>query len=328
MKSNGILVISLDFELNWGVFDVFPLEDYEKNIKGAREAIPFILKEFQKHNIHATWGIVGFLFFSNKQELVNAVPEVKPTYINKSLSAYSHIENIGDNEEEDPFHYGASLIRALRTYPNQEIATHTFSHYYCLAEGQSELQFEADIACAVKTAEKNGFDTNSIIFPRNQQNPAYASICEKYGIHAYRGNEEHWIYNQTPKQGLIQRALRLIDSYVNLTGRHIYDIATLPHSSNLVTIPSSRFLRPYTRKLKWLEPLKVKRIKQEMTEAAREGKMYHLWWHPHNFGYPLKENMHILQQIIAHYKALKDQFGMESCTMHEVYKKWHQQTHK
>ena len=44
MRRNGTFIISLDFELNWGVHDVFTLEQYEKNLLGTREAIDKMLE--------------------------------------------------------------------------------------------------------------------------------------------------------------------------------------------------------------------------------------------------------------------------------------------
>ena len=40
--------ISLDFELFWGVHDVFTKDEYGNNILGARKAIPKILKLFKQ----------------------------------------------------------------------------------------------------------------------------------------------------------------------------------------------------------------------------------------------------------------------------------------
>lgn len=48
-------------------------------------------------------------------------------------------------------------------------------------------------------------------------------------------------------------------------------------------------LRPYSAALKSLEPLKLKRITSELDCAAQEGLIYHLWWHPHNFGVNLEK---------------------------------------
>ena len=55
-KNNvGSFVISLDFELNWGVRDVYDISQYGKNLLNGREAIPKILSlipDFSKTGIN------------------------------------------------------------------------------------------------------------------------------------------------------------------------------------------------------------------------------------------------------------------------------------
>lgn len=60
----------------------------------------------------------------------------------------------------------------------------------------------------------------------------------------------------------------------------------------MIEIPASRFFRPFKNNEKIIQRLKLNRIKNEMTFAAKKGRNYHLWWHPHNFG----EN--IIEKII------------------------------
>lgn len=110
-QQKGVFIISLDFELNWGVHDVFSLEAYEENLAGTREAIDELLDLFNLYEIHATWATVGMLFFSSKNKLLQHLPEEKPTYRNKNFSPYEKLDNIGDNEIEDPYHYGASILK-------------------------------------------------------------------------------------------------------------------------------------------------------------------------------------------------------------------------
>ena len=55
-----------------------------------------------------------------------------------------------------------------------------------------------------------------------------------------------------------------------------------------------------------------------MTQAAKAGEIYHLWWHPHNFGWHPKENLKDLEQILQHYQYLHEEYGMQSLTMGEL----------
>ena len=111
---------------------------------------------------------------------------------------------------------------------------------------------------------------------------------------------------------------RLLDAYINLSGHNIYDWKSLSNGALLYNIPASRFLRPYSHKLKRLEGLRLQRILKDMTAAAKKGAIYHLWWHPHNFGINLQQNLRFLRSILNHYQQLQRAYGFESLTMSEV----------
>lgn len=52
-----------------------------------------------------------------------------------------------------------------------------------------------------------------------------------------------------------------------------------------------------------------------MLTAAKTGNNYHLWWHPHNFGENVAENLKQLREIIDYFNVLKSKFGFESAAM-------------
>ena len=319
---NGTFVISLDFELYWGVRDVVSLEHYKENLKGVRLVIPALVDIFNKYKIYATFATVGFLFFKNKKELLNSVPLLCPTYENENLSPYiSHVHSIGENESSDIYHYAWSLIDLLEKN-HQEISTHTFSHYYCLEKGQTANQFKNDIIAAKQIGIERGIQLESIIFPRHQFNDEHLKICYAQGIKTYRGNQKSFVH--TPLVGnekaYFRRLIRIIDSYINLLGHNTYHIDCIPFDS-MLNIPASRFLRPYSRKLKFLDKLRLNRILKEMTYAAKEKRVYHLWWHPHNFGLNLEENLSFLDKILQHYNKLHSSFEFESLSMKELHAK-------
>ena len=55
-----------------------------------------------------------------------------------------------------------------------------------------------------------------------------------------------------------------------------------------------------------------------MTKAAKTGSLYHLWWHPHNFGNNVEKNMKFLEEILKHYQYLSGKYGMVSLNMEEA----------
>ena len=55
-----------------------------------------------------------------------------------------------------------------------------------------------------------------------------------------------------------------------------------------------------------------------MRKAARKETVYHLWWHPHNFGSNQAENLANLEKLLKHFKELNLKYGMASLTMSEI----------
>jgi len=320
MYDSGNFVISLDFELLWGMRDKVTIAEYGDNLLGVWEALPKILDLFEKFEVKTTFATVGFLFAYSKEELVRYSPVNKPKYEHKNLSPYNgHFDLIKENELIDKYHYATSLIALLKNYPKQEIASHTFSHYYCLEKGQTKEDFRNDLMAAVNIAASKNITLKSLVFPRNQIHEDYLDVLEEVGICSYRGNEKSWFYRaeSNNQETLFKRAIRLLDAYINISGHNCYDLEGI-HQKKPYNIPSSRFLRPYWQSLKAFEQLRLRRILNSMTYAAKKKRLYHLWWHPHNFGIYQEENLVFLSKILTHYQLLNKEYGFESLTMNEL----------
>ena len=314
------LVISLDFELHWGVRDIHTVAQCRDRLLGGRQAVPAMLRLFERFDVHATWATVGFLFFASKRELLDALPARTPAYDRRRLSPYLDLESLGESERDDPFHFAPSLIRRIAETPRQEIGTHTLSHYYCLEAGQSPADFREDLAVAQRMVRSTvGRSLASIVFPRNQVGPAYVEVCGDLGLIAYRGNPRSWAYRarSVEQELLLRRGLRLADAYAPVAGRHsrAWSVGAAPLP---IDIPASRYLRPYAARLRHLEPLRLRRIEAELRYAAEHGQIYHLWWHPEDFGTHLVENLSVLERILTCFAGLREAHGMRSLTMEEA----------
>ena len=310
----GKLLVSLDFELFWGMLDRCALEDYQDNVMGGRTAIPELLNLFEKYDIHATWATVGFLFAENHQELKRYFPDQQPSYDQRDLSPYNWFEKIGEDENTAPCFYGASLVRLISEAPGQEIASHTFCHYYCREKGQTPEQFAADMQAAKQIAADHGYDLTSVILPRNQCEPAYTQVFRDLGFTAYRDEENDWIHERVKIQQLM-RILRLADVYFPLTGQGGYIPKKEDGIWNLV---GSRMYKPIFSPLGFLERQKIRRIKAQMRHAAKHDLTFHLWWHPHNIGIRTQEHLQQLEEIFCYFRQLKETYGMESLNMKEA----------
>jgi len=309
----GKFIISLDFELHWGGAEKWNLNEMQSYFLNTRKSIPEVLRLFKENNIRATWATVGFLFAKNKKQLLEFCPDNKPTYLNQKLSYYNYFDEVGENEEEDPFHFGYSLIKQILETKGQELATHTFAHYYCNENGQNLEQFQADLK-AVQAIAKENFNVKleSLVFPRNQYNSRYLETAKQEGIKIIRSNPNVWFWNKS--YGKLTPIFRALDTLWSISSSLSFKKSTIKRN-DVIELPASRFFRPYKNNEKTIQKLKMNRIKNEMTFAAKKGENYHLWWHPHNFGENVSENIKQLKDIIAHYRYLNEKYAFQSSTM-------------
>lgn len=318
--TGSALVVSLDFELLWGVHDSSGANGgYRENLLGAREAIPRMLDMFAAYNIGVTWATVGFLFADGREELEAYSPRLRPTYLDPQRDPYRLA--VGESEQKDPYSFAPSLIRQIAAVPRQEIASHTFSHYYCLDPGQTAEQFRADLDAAMAIAAAKGYHMRSLVVPRHQVRSDYFPVIRAAGFRAHRTQEKNVLSvpSASGREPVVRRGLRLLDSYFPLTGANSVEWPKAgPDEHGLTDVRESRFLRPVEPRLRGLEPLRVRRIVWAMESAARRGHMFHLWWHPHNFGAQLQENLVNLRTVLNAYERLSGQGLMESLTMGEV----------
>lgn len=315
----GSIVISLDCELYWGVRDKRRLGDYQAHLLGDREVVPRLLALFDEYGIHATWAFVGFLFFSDRVSLLESLPELLPSYREPRFSPYGDLAGIGEDETTDPFHFGGYLVQEVLRHRGQEIAGHTFSHYYCLEEGQTPEEFRADLEANIRAAGRYGVSLRSLVFPRNQVKRDYLPICRELGIRAYRGNTSDWLYRglNEEEESTLRRAIRYADAFLPITGYRVTRLRGGRHEPPC-NIRASRFLYPRYWWSAPFDPLRLRRIKNEMTYAAKHGYCYHLWWHPYNFGVEQDANLDFLERILRHYRVLHDRYGFLSQNMDEV----------
>lgn len=315
----GKFIISLDFELHWGGAHQWDLKKMHNYFLDGRKAVVQMLDLFQQHQVRATWATVGYLFAKDKEQLLSYCPDLKPSYTNGNISAYHYFDQVGKNEQEDPFHFGGSLIQEILNTPGQELATHTFSHYFCTEEGQTVAQFEADLKAAQKIADENfGIFSKSLVFPRNQYNPEYLKIVRENHIQTLRSNPDVWFWNKS--YGKFTPLFRAADTLISISSGLSFDGKDLEINHDILEIPASRFFRPYIKKEEFFQALKMKRIKTEMLQAAKNNKIYHLWWHPHNFGNDLQRNMLQLKEILAYFTELKELYGFQSANMIDLKK--------
>ena len=311
------LVISLDFEMFWGMADSRTIKDYGANIEGEWQAVPAMLALFKKYGVHATWATVGMLMCRDYRQWCEMRPSILPTYTRgERLSTYSCAALA---QEHPDLFFGRPLVEQIQAVDGQELASHTYSHFYCGEPGVTAEQFAADAECQRTIFSENGIHATSLVLPRNQVRMEFLGIASASGINAYRGNQDHWLYRDGHfvPFGPAGRLVRKADGYFPLSGNHVSHPDDVLPPGKLANIPASFFLQPALGN-RVLDLLHRNRVKSGMLAAAKTDGIFHLWWHPHNFGTNLERNLENLESILQFYHLLAEKHGMRSMSMSGV----------
>lgn len=304
-------VISLDFELFWGVSDTQTVVSYGRNVLGEWQAIPRLLSLFRENGIRASWATVGMVMCRDYRQWREIRPAVLPGYARVQISPYFMDSLVCEHER---LFFARPLVEQILETEGQELASHTYSHFYCNEAGAAPGQFAADLACARSIAANMGVNFRSLVLPRNQILEEFLAVLPDAGIEVYRGNAAHWLYRNgdAVPGGIAGRAARFADACLPLSGmRTVREM----HDGALVNLPASLFLYPWSARHAGLSAMRLHRLKRAMTAAAQAGGVFHLWWHPHNFGVNLEQNFALLEEVLRHYHTLADTYGMQSHCM-------------
>ena len=87
VTTDRLVVVSLDFELRWGIHDVYGLDfdAYRQNIEQVRHAVPALVTLLVEHGICATWATVGAIGCLSWDEYFKRAP-APPRYIRSCLA--------------------------------------------------------------------------------------------------------------------------------------------------------------------------------------------------------------------------------------------------
>lgn len=311
----GIFIISLDFELIWGTADLFGAEGFRRACEIERErVIDELLSLFAEFEFPATWCILGHLFL-DKCEMVNGQkhPEiVRPQHAWHPADWFQH--DPCETENEHSVFVGRSLVEKIKNCPvKQEIGSHSFSHVIFADEGCSRATAESEMKECVRLAREMGINLESFAFPRNEV--GHLDVLSEQGFSCYRGVEPNW-YESAKVPEKVRRILRLFDVL-----RAAKPPVVLPEKteSGLWNIPGSAIYFPMHGGRRHIPvSLRVKRAVKGLNAAAKEKKIFHLWFHPTNMADETEAMFSGLRQIMQHAARLRDKNELEFMTMGQL----------
>ena len=318
-KQTGTLLISLDFELFWGIADISQNDEDKVMIENVYSVVPRLLQLFEDHHIHATWATVGALMCNNENTFSEYLPS---PYAPQTENLLQKLGLIGDRPESPcpkSILFAPGLVDMVSKSKGQEIGTHTYSHYYCDDPSSDPKQFAAELSASESVAAIKGWKIRSAVFPRNQVSKSFVEEIERSSLVCYRGVESGWITKAKKKWGMLGIFLWYLDNYIPLQKTCSYKISDFKDSEGTINLRNSRFFKPYRPKYRIIEKLKLWRYKMEMKFAAIHGEIYHMYWHPHNFAENTEINFEQMEELLSYFDSLSKKYGMKSRNMYEVY---------
>ena len=258
-----IFIISLDTELLWG-YAGYPSNEVISLLKNdsekGRGCINILLNLFQKHNIPATWAVVGHLFLDHCEQ-EDGIPHKNMPRFKEDWYSSDPCTDI----QRDPLYYGRDIVeKILSDRIEHEIGCHSFSHVI-FSECNREVA-EAEIKKGIKLAKEFGITFNSFVFPENKI--GHIDVLKENGFKIYRG-ENLGIYD--PNQSL------LIRKFNGGMSKLIAQPAEPMWMNGIWKLPTSMLFCDPQIKFSVLP-----RANLGLYRAIRAKKVFHIYLHPHD----------------------------------------------
>lgn len=254
----GTLIISIDLELAWGVWDNVTSEELQMVNNGERPICAALIDLFDRYQVPATWAIVAALLDERS-----------------SFSRPGH----------QSCWYAPDIIEWLiRAKAAHEIGSHGGRHVYFAGIGTSEAQHDLGFARDVHRAHDLPFD--SFVFPRNAV--GHLDTLASVGLRTFRGPDVGWPSVGRRLGAAAGRTANLTDKMLPLPPRPVF----AKKSDGLVDIPGSMLLLGRNGIRRFVLP-RVTRAKLAagLSGARHTGGIFHLWFHPSNFYYRREEQL-------------------------------------
>lgn len=312
MRSNGALVISIDYEFALGFAD-FDLSDEDKErMRGEMDITSRLLELFEHYNIPATWAVTGHLLEHHCAWQKGAPHPEYPRPIHRSEKRDWFLLHPPEGEYDDPLWFDVRRLvpQILRSPVGHEIASHSYGHIIYGEKGVHEGAVRADIENMKRIHAERKYPLFSFIFPRNGE--AFHAELASAGIQCYRGVRRMW-YRLFP--GIIGRALHLVDYFLPT----VHTVVPKRGEGGLINLPDSLMLLGRNGVRRVVVPTLMKwKIRRGIATAAKRGEVFHLWFHPSNFWYDTDTQFEILEDALRFAARLREDGALSILTMQGV----------
>lgn len=296
----GVFTLSLDFELIWGTLADYGPGGFERAVERERsEVFDRLLELLTEFEVPATWCVLGHLFLGSCSAVDGVKhPEIVPPGGMSGNQWFTH--DPCTDERRDPLYYGLSLVEKIRACAvPQELGGHSFSHTLFGDRLTMRETAASELAECRRLAAELGLELRSFAFPQN--NVGHLDVLPEFGYTSYRGREPVWY--ERPRAGAVRRIGHLWDVLAARTPPVSEPIEALPGLWNL---PGSMMYFPMHGLRRHLPvSWRVKRAVKGLDRAARERRIFHLWFHPTNLAVEPERMLAGLRSIFEHAAGLR-----------------------
>lgn len=309
----GVFTLSLDFELIWGTLDLFGPDGFREACSRERALVGRLVEALERHDISATWCIVGHLFLDRCDGGSPKHPDiVRPTHSWVRGDWFQH--DPAGTEATAPLFLGRSLVERIRSSRvPQEIGCHSFSHVIFGDNGCSRETAASEVAASLSAAARMGIALKSFAFPRNRV--GHLDLLKQLGFVCYRGPGPRW-YERDDSPGALGRLAHLLD-----VARAATPPTVLPERTpeGLWNIPGSMIYFPMHGVRRHIPvSRRVLRARKGLEEAARRKRIFHLWFHPTNLADETEAMFAGLDTILAEAARMRESGALRILTMSAI----------
>ncbi|MHB9286828.1 polysaccharide deacetylase [Halobacteriales archaeon Cl-PHB] len=292
----GTLVVSLEAELAWG----FPrVEPPPADIEDARDGWRAAIDAFDRHDVPATWAVVGHLY-------LDACPGDHADHPGGPNVCH---RSVGDCSAREAW-FGDGLVAAVReAEADHELAGHGFTHVPFDADHLDASDALRKLEWTRQAAQRRGIDCSTLVFPADR--PAHRQVLATLDFECYR----------TP--GPARRTDREETRDTASDGGDVTPPLVRPRVDEygLVNVPTSAYLFDPAGPIHPLvgsesdDPLTARAVRG--VEAAADGDgVCHLSLHPHD----LTDDRSVgrLQAVLDRAATLRDRGALTVRTMADV----------
>jgi hypothetical protein len=283
--ARGQLIISIDLELAWGVWDHPTPEGLRFAAEDERPICASLVDMLDRHQIPVTWAIVAALL---DEASAAARPGGKQCW------------------------YAPDVIeRIVNAKSRHEIGSHGGRHRYfdCMAPAQAREDLE--FARAQHRVHALQFD--AFVFPRNSI--GHLDVLRDTGLITFRGPDLGWFMAAGAAGRMASRTANFVDKMLPIAPT---PVVARQNDEGLVDIPGSMLLlaRNGARRFVFAAATRAKLALGLARSRDRKG-IFHLWFHPSNFYYRRDEQLATLAWFLEQAADQASRGDLEILTMGE-----------